>query len=134
MESHGMNRISKLPSRLAFLASMFILVGVLGATAPPHFDLEKSTPEADATVHEIEAVTLWFTQEPAEGSVSVRLIDASGEPMEGFEAKAHEDDAKVFAVATPDGLAPGKYTVSWRGIGADGHVVRGDFAFTMMAH
>ena len=128
-----MNRISQLPSRLAVLATLFLLFGVVGATAPPHFDLEKSMPEADATVQEIEAVTLWFTQEPAEGSVSVRLIDASGEPMEGFEAKAHEDDAKVFAVATPDGLAPGNYTVAWRGIGADGHVVRGNFAFTVTA-
>ena len=122
-----------LPGFIA-LAITVVFVGVLGAAAPPHFDLAKSSPEADADVHMIDAVTLWFTEEPTEGSVSVRLIDAAGEPMEGFAAVVDEDDAKVYAVATPDGLAPGKYTVAWRGMGADGHVVRGDFSFTMMAH
>ena len=28
-------------------------------------------------------------------------------------------------------LAPGRYTVSWRSAGDDGHVRRGDFAFTV---
>ena len=129
-----MTRTSTLLSGFSALASTVLLVGVLGAAAPPHFDLAKSSPEADAHVQMIDAVTLWFTEAPAEGSVSVRLIDASGEPMEGFAAVVNEDDAKVYAVATPDGLAPGNYTASWRGMGADGHVVRGDFSFMVMAH
>ena len=122
-------------SRLALLAlSGLLALGSLGATTVPHFDLEKSSPEADAMVHAIEAVTLWFTEEPAEGSVTVRLLDGSGEPVEGLSAEVHEEDAAVYVMATPEGLAQGKYTVSWRGMGADGHVVRGDFEFTMMQH
>lgn len=117
----------------AALAALFT-VGTLGAVAPPHFGLEKSSPEADAMVHEIEAVTLWFTEEPAEGSVTVRLLDAAGEPVEGLTAKVDEDDATSYLMATPDGLSQGQYTVSWRGMGADGHVVRGDFGFTVMQH
>lgn len=122
-------------SRFALLAlSALLTLDTLGAVTPLHFDLEKSSPEADAVVHEIEAVTLWFTQEPAEGSVTVRLIDPSGEPLEGVSAKVHDEDATVYVVATPEGLAHGKYSVAWRGMGADGHVVRGEFAFTVMQH
>lgn len=122
-------------SRLGLLAlSALLALGTLGAATVPHFDLEKSSPEADAMVHEIEAVTLWFTEEPAEGSVTVRLLDGSGEPVEGLSAKVHEEDATAYVMALPEGLAQGKYTVAWRGMGADGHVVRGDFAFTVMQH
>lgn len=125
----------RLSMRPVFVVLAAVLaVGTLGAVTPLHFDLEKSSPEADAMVHEIEAVTLWFTQEPAAESVSVRLIDASGEPVEGLSASVHEEDATMYVMPTPEGLAPGKYTVSWRGMGADGHVVRGDFAFTFMQH
>ncbi|MEQ9569038.1 MAG: copper resistance protein CopC [Longimicrobiales bacterium] len=127
-----MIRVSMRPAFVVLAA--VLTMGTLGAVTPPHFDLEKSSPEADAMVHEIEAVTLWFTEEPAEESVSVRLIDGSGEPVEGLSASVHEDDATMYVMPTPEGLAPGKYTVSWRGMGGDGHVVRGDCACSVMQH
>lgn len=128
-----MARIS-MRTTFAALAAVLSLGALFGAATPPHFGLEKSSPEADAMVHEIETVTLWFTEEPAAESVSVRLIDDSGEPVEGLSASVHEEDATIYLMPTPDGLAPGGYTVSWRGMGSDGHVVRGDFAFTVMQH
>ncbi|MEK9499476.1 copper resistance CopC family protein [Gaopeijia maritima] len=122
-------------SRLGLLTlSGLLALATLGAATVPHFDLEKSSPEADAMVHEIEAVTLWFTEEPAEESVTVRLIDGSGEVVEGLSAAVDEEDATRYVMPTTDGLAAGTYTVSWRGMGGDGHVVRGEFNFTVMQH
>jgi methionine-rich copper-binding protein CopC len=46
--------------------------------------------------------------------------------------KDPESDA-VFFVKPSAPLAPGRYTVSWRGVGDDGHAVTGDFGFSVSA-
>ncbi|HET9949965.1 MAG TPA: copper resistance CopC family protein [Longimicrobiales bacterium] len=121
----------------SLLALCLLLVagalGAAGAHAALHFELSGSLPEPDATVPPPEEVRLWFTEAPQEGSVAIRLIDPAGEPVETGEPTPAEDDARVVSVAVEPRLAPGRYTVSWRGIGDDGHVVRGDFGFTVAA-
>jgi methionine-rich copper-binding protein CopC len=99
-----------------------------------HLALERSAPAAGAEVHMVHEIGLWFTQSPQENSVSVRLIDAGGSAVDTGEAARDQDDPKSFRMEIPGHLAPGEYTVAWRAMGDDGHVVRGDFAFTVMAH
>lgn len=98
-----------------------------------HFGLRSSTPAADAEVPAPEALHLVFTQVPQENSLSVRVIDAGGEAAETGEPTYDDEDRKVIHVSVDEALAAGAYTVAWRGIGDDGHVVRGDFAFTVTA-
>jgi methionine-rich copper-binding protein CopC len=43
------------------------------------------------------------------------------------------DDQRSFGVALEHALSSGTYTVAWRAIGADGHVVRADYQFTVVA-
>lgn len=117
----------------ALLATLFV-AATTAAVAPLHFDLAKSVPENEATVHMLPEVTLWFTEVPSEGSVLVHLIDPAGEPIDDLAALQDEEDGKIFHMATPDHLAPGAYQVSWRGMGPDGHVVRGEFGFTVASH
>lgn len=117
----------------ALFAALFV-ASTAAAVAPFHFDLAKSSPADEATVHMLPEVTLWFTEAPSEGSVSVRLIDPAGEPIEDLTALPDEDDGKIFHMVTPDALAAGAYKVSWRGMGPDGHVVRGEFGFTLAGH
>jgi copper transport protein len=122
---------------------MSILVAALGLTlggaslataaSGRHFALVRSSPEADATVASVDEVRLWFSQVPQEGSASVRLIDAAGEAVETGQLTSDPDDGKVVFVTVDADLPDGGYTVAWRGIGDDGHVVRGDFAFTVAA-
>jgi methionine-rich copper-binding protein CopC len=119
---------------LVLLAVVAASYGSADAAAHLHFGLSKSAPEADAAVAEIEEVRLWFTQVPQDNSVSIRLIDAEGEAMETGDASRDAEDGKVFSVQLNGGLPTGAYTVAWRGIGDDGHVVRGDFAFSVAAH
>jgi methionine-rich copper-binding protein CopC len=117
--------------------NLILAVGVLlalGAKAADfHFALSRSVPAADATVASPSEVRLWFTEAAQENSVGIRLLNAAGAALETPAAKRDEADARVYALAVPAPLAAGRYTVSWRGVGDDGHVVQGTFAFTVSA-
>lgn len=98
-----------------------------------HFGLARSVPPADSTVQVPQtSVELWFTEKPRDGSVSVRITDAAEEPVP-TGASALDPEVPTY-LRTPfiSPLKPGKYTVHWRGVGADGHVVRGSFSFSVM--
>lgn len=124
----------KWPSILVAGIGLTLGAAALAAAASDlHFALVRSSPEAGATVASLEEVRLWFSQVPQESSVAVRLIDAAGETVETGELTSDPDDGKVVFVTVDADLAAGGYTVAWRGIGDDGHVVRGDFAFTVTA-
>ncbi len=99
-----------------------------------HFGLAKSMPAADASVASVEAVELWFTQVPQDESVTVRLIDAGGDLVETGGPERDADDGKHITVSVTNALSAGSYTVAWRGIGDDGHVVRNEFGFTVSAN
>ena len=119
---------------LVLLAVVAASFGSADAAAHLHFGLSKSAPEADASVEGLEEVRLWFTQVPQDNSVSIRVIDSDGEAIETGDASRDAEDGKVFSVQLDGGLSGGAYTVAWRGIGDDGHVVRGDFGFSVAAH
>ena len=115
------------------------LLTALGATTSDAaegaflFALSRSVPAADASVPSPPEVRLWFTQVAQPGSVSIRLIDPAGAAVETGAPAPNEDDGRVYHVSVAKRLATGAYTVSWRGIGDDGHVVRGEFKFSVNA-
>ena len=125
--------------RAGLLASL-VLVG-LGPSQTPtaegltlyHFALSKSVPEAESTVASPPEIRLWFTQVPQEGTMSIRLLDGDGEPVPTDETAQDAEDGRVFSVTVPDPLPAGRYSVRWRGLGEDGHVVRGEFSFSVSA-
>lgn len=121
--------------RVFVTAALVFALGAAGAVAANvyHFALSRSAPAADATVTAPEEVRLWFTQAPQENSVGIRLVDGAGEAVETTEPTPDPEDAMVMFVKPSAPLSAGSYTVSWRGIGDDGHVVRGDFAFSVSA-
>jgi hypothetical protein len=103
------------------------------ADAAFHFALSRSVPTADATVPSPPEVRLWFTQLAQPGSVAIRLINLAGDAVSTGEPMPNEDDGRVYHVDVASKLPAGAYTVSWRGIGDDGHVVRGEFGFSVSA-
>jgi len=117
----------------AALLTAFVTVGSSAAAAAFHFELEKSEPAANVTVASPTAVRLFFSEPPQKGSVGIRLISPAGEPVETGDATSDEHDASIYSIAVGRMLPAGSYTVSWRGIGDDGHVVRGDYGFTVSA-
>jgi len=121
--------------RTFLTAALVFALGAASVAAAEafHFALSKSAPTADATVAVAEEVRLWFTEAPAANSVGIRLIDAAGEAVATTEVAADPEDGAVFFVKPMAPLSTGRYTVSWRGVGDDGHVVRGDFGFSVTA-
>lgn len=117
------------------VAAVFMLaIGLAAASSSvPHFGLAKSLPAADASGPSPESIQLWFTQVPQDGSVTIRLVNPAGEAVETGDAGADSADDKLFAVTVGSALASGTYTVAWRGIGVDGHVVRDEFNFSVAA-
>lgn len=121
--------------QLTFVTLVATLATLASAEAAGrfHFDLSRSEPEADAAVPAPDTVTLWFTEVPQDNSVSIRLVDSEGELVDATDPSQDAEDGRKFMIAPAGTLAPGRYTVAWRGIGSDGHTVRGDFDFSVTA-
>jgi methionine-rich copper-binding protein CopC len=126
---------STLPTLGAALLAIILMgasTGPMPVAGPlPHLGLARSAPADSATVEALSEIRLWFTEAPQEGTVSVRLLDAGEELRPTETPVADPEDGTAFSVALPDGLARGAYVVSWRAMGADGHVVRGQLVFSV---
>lgn len=96
-----------------------------------HFALSRSVPEKDTSVGPPDELRLWFTQEPQDNSLSIRLM-AGEEPVETGPAVQDSDDGRVFSVAIDTALGAGDYVIAWRGLGQDGHVARGEIPFSVV--
>jgi copper resistance protein C len=115
--------------------SVAIIAGLVAATPAdiPHFALSGSAPEAGSSVQSPSEIRLWFTEEPAEGTVQIRLVEAEEAGLHVEDVVQDTEDARVFSIEMHGTLEPGTYNVSWRGMGDDGHVVRESFEFTVVA-
>ncbi|MBR44062.1 MAG: hypothetical protein CME18_06580 [Gemmatimonadetes bacterium] len=111
------------------LTLVLFLVLAAGGPKVQHFGLSKSIPSADSKVVSPGQLQLWFTQAPQEGSVTIRLVDSGGDLVGTGEPVRNSEDPKLMEVDVPSVLDAGVYTVVWRGIGDDGHVVRDEFGF-----
>ncbi len=98
-----------------------------------HFALSKSMPVADSSVESPPEIRLWFTEIPDAGTTSIRLIGADEQVIHTGDVTQDKEDQQSFSVALEQALSAGTYTVAWRAMGADGHVVRDDYAFIVVA-
>ena len=115
------------------VAMAALSVGLLLVPGPTlaHSLLVRSQPERRATVTRAPAeVRLWFSEriEPAYARVSV--WDAGGKQVDAGDAAVDQADATTLAVRTP-GLRAGRYTVRYRVLSVDGHIVESSFDFTV---
>lgn len=94
----------------------------------PHLRLVSSAPAADSTVASPSEVRLTFSEAPQEGATRLRLLDAAEELVE-VGALTAGDEGTVFRAPVAATLADGAYSIAWRTMAADGHVVSGDVAF-----
>jgi len=115
------------------VAMAALSVGLLLVPGPTlaHSLLVRSQPERRATVtRPPEEVRLWFSEriEPAYARVSV--WDAGGKQVDAGDAAVDQADATTLAIRTP-GLRAGRYTVRYRVLSVDGHIVESSFDFTV---
>ena len=118
------------------VALMAVAVGAIPLSfggSDVHFALSKSMPLADSSIESPAEIRLWFTEVPDAGTTSIRLIGADEQLIHTGDVTQDEKDRQSFSVALESALSSGTYTVAWRAMGADGHVVRDDYEFTVVA-
>jgi len=96
-----------------------------------HAYLVKSVPAGRATLFTSPAkIQLWFNErlEPRYSSASV--LDSDGKRVDLDNAQVSSDDPKQLAIGVKQ-LQGGKYTVKFRVLSVDGHVVEQSFPFTI---
>jgi len=133
------NPTRRLPMIRRTLLSLALFVG-LAAPAPSgpldaelHFALSRSSPEAGASAESPSEIRLWFTEVPEAKTTSIRLIGSDRDAIDTGDVSQDERDGRSFSVALEHVLSAGTYTVSWRAMGDDGHVVRDSYEFTVVA-
>jgi methionine-rich copper-binding protein CopC len=116
--------------RCSIYASLFVAIVVASAvTVFAHMKVSKMEPAADSTLTASPArIQLWFTQSPDPKVSKLELAGATGPVrLSGFQVAAD----KSIAAAIEGAIGNGRYTVRWQAAGDDGHVQRGEYAFTV---
>jgi methionine-rich copper-binding protein CopC len=121
----------------ALAGAAVLLLGTAARTGSAdtfHLRLLRTAPAADSTVATPPAeIRLWFSVAPEMATTSVRVTGPNGRavPLAPLRHDRGRDAPVVAPLRAP--AAPGRYSVAWRTMSSDGHVVRGTFAFTVAA-
>ncbi len=136
MTRSTLSRRAGLGSAIVVFCALILALGhALSAEAPGlrHLALERSVPEADASVgQDIEEVRLFFTQPPQPAGTSIRIVDASDQMMQATETQPDAGDPSEIFVRLVGELPAGSYTVHWRALAQDSHPANGDFEFEVV--
>ena len=119
--------------RVGALAAVVLGVATLTAwSAPFHLHLLKSVPAKNTTVTAApDSIRLWFSQAPELKLTTVKL---SGPGTAAIElSPLAKGDSGLVAAGVKGEMAAGAYSVAWRTMSKDGHVVSGTFGFKVGA-
>jgi methionine-rich copper-binding protein CopC len=114
-----------------FLSGLWLVATAWPGPARSHAVLVRSLPAARAVLtRPPERVQLWFSEriEPAFSSAAV--WDAAGAQVDRRDARVDPDDPRQLSITLPL-LERGIYTVRYRVLSVDGHIVEASFAFTV---
>lgn len=124
------NRLSSRRAILALVAAC-VIVPLLGAAPARHLRLERSAPADSSVVDSAPSVSLWFSQVTELDVTRVLVRGAAGDTLPTLPLTRDKAAKSPIVAAFKAPLAAGRYSVDWRTMAADGHVVRGTFRFTV---
>lgn len=108
------------------------LVLVTGVVLSAHLKVEKTFPTTDATVTAIpDHLQVWFSQAPTVPVSSFTLEGPDGKVTVGKPVAGKVDGKSDRSIVAPitGTITAGKYTVTWKTSGSDGHIQTGTFDF-----
>ncbi len=112
------------------LIALFFLT-VLPATVSAHAVMVRSSPDKDSTISQSPPqVDIWFNENVMSAHKSLAVINSSGKRVDNKDIKQEALDPSHIFTSIPS-LPPDTYTVRYRVISADTHVVSGKFSFTV---
>lgn len=116
---------------LAFLCALVLWVATAPAPADGHAALVAASPMRRAALTEPPPyVELAFSERLEAAYVRLSVVDPTGLRVDLGDAAVTPDDARRLRVSLPP-LRPGLYTVRFRVLSVDGHVVESSFPFTV---
>lgn len=125
-----MSRATRLGARGASLGMALSLV-LAPAPGAPHALLVKSAPARRAVLSQPpDRVRLWFNERLEAAFSHVSVVDRQGTRVDLQDAGVDEADPKQLSVGLPP-LPAGTYTVRFRVLSVDGHIVESAFSFTV---
>ncbi len=120
--------------RVAVLFACLLGVALPVRAAVAHPKLVSASPAANASVEQSPTMISATFNEALTLSLSkLTLIDAAQRAIPLEATKAAEGDPKTLTARVTVALKPGRYTAKWQAAGADGHPMRGEFTFLVVA-
>lgn len=96
-----------------------------------HAMLVKAEPARRAALVKAPVqVRLWFNEGVEKDYAALTVLDESKRPLTEVIPQISADDPKSIVLPLPE-LPPGKYTVKFRVLSVDGHVVDSSYDFTV---
>jgi copper resistance protein C len=124
-----MKRLTVWNGTLRMIATLAFILWADSAQA--HAALLKSVPARRTSVAQAPTeVRLWFSEELEPSYASVWVVDAGGQTLTTGPVTVDDKDKSVIAMSLPP-VGPGVYTVHYRVVSVDGHVVQSGFIFTV---
>jgi copper resistance protein C len=118
-------------TRIMMSAVMAFAMGWPASAALAHSMLVKAEPPRRAVLAKAPTqVRLWFNEDIEGDYATLIVLDANKQPVTGVKPQLAPDDPKSVVLPLPD-LASGKYSVKFRVLSVDGHVVESSFDFTV---
>jgi methionine-rich copper-binding protein CopC len=118
------------PSRWT-LPILLALVVLSPAVAAPHAYLVKSAPARRAILLRAPArVQLWFNERLEARFSRLSVWNREGQQVDLGDVQVGPEDPTRLSVGVPP-LAPGTYTIRFRVLSVDGHVVEDQFPFIL---
>ena len=127
--------ITSLNRRKALRGSLFLVVavalGMSATSALAHSMLVKAEPARRAVLTKApNQVRLWFNEKIEGDYASLVVLDDKKQSITDVKPTLASDDPKSIILPLPE-LVPGKYSIKFRVLSVDGHVVESSFDFTV---
>lgn len=113
--------------KITKLALIVALSATLSAPAFAHSKKTSTTPAEGATVKSVEKIAIGFSMPMR--VTSIKLM--SGDEELPIRRDVGMEAVEEFTGAPEAPLAPGAYTIEWKGMSPDGHIMEGDIDFTV---
>jgi copper resistance protein C len=99
-----------------------------------HPRLVSAAPAVNSTVTAAPTALRLTFQEALEPAMSrITMVDSARRAVALNAVAADAADPKTLVATFKAPVGPGRYTVTWQAAGADGHPMRGSYAFTLAA-
>lgn len=126
-----MNGLRRRHRLIPLVLSMVLAIALPVTSALAHSMLTKAEPPRRAVLTKSPTqVRLWFNEKLEGDYASLVVLDAKKQPITEVKPALAPDDPKSIVLPLPE-LQPGKYSVKFRVLSVDGHVVESSFDFTV---